>query len=148
MANAFPHLSEITSELHPLEKDMENLLLIGRDIGEAHHVLEQRIGPLHSPYAQRIGFGWVVIGDVCLGRTHRPDTVVANKVTVLPNGRTALCDPCPSNIVIKENLPVRKHYDEYLPYISEIEVLEILYFRQLIMMISQDYWSRTDCFYL
>ena len=104
VANAYPHLSEIASELHPLEKDMEILLLIGRDLGEAHHGLEQRIGLPRSPYAQKIDFGWVVIGDVCLGRTHRPDTVVANKVTVLPNGRITLCDPCPCNVVVKKKL--------------------------------------------
>ena len=51
VGNAYPHLSEIASELHPFEKDMEILLLIGRDLGEAHHVLEQRIGTQHSPYA-------------------------------------------------------------------------------------------------
>ena len=100
---------------------MEILLLIGRDLGEAHHVLEQRIGPPHSPYAQKIGFGWVVIADVCLGRTHIPDTVIANKVTVLPNGRPTLCDLCPNNIVVKENLPSRKHNDEYLPCVSETD---------------------------
>ena len=46
---------------------------------------------------------------------------MANKVAVLPNVRTTLCDPCPNNIVVEENLPVRKQNYEYLPYISEIE---------------------------
>ncbi|XP_056020363.1 uncharacterized protein LOC125680242 [Ostrea edulis] len=102
VANAYPHLSEIASELHPLDIDMEILLLIGRDLGDAHHIIEQRIGPSQSPYAQKLGLGWVVIGEVCLGRTHRPEIVIANKVTILPNGRTTVCDPCTSNIAVKE----------------------------------------------
>ncbi|XP_056022091.1 uncharacterized protein LOC125651089 [Ostrea edulis] len=102
VANAYPHLSEIAIELHPLEIDMEILLLIGCDLGDARHIIEQRIGPSQSPYAQKLGLGWVVIGEVCLGRTHRPEIVIANKITILPNGRTTVCDPCTSNIAVKE----------------------------------------------
>ena len=67
------------------------------------------------------GVGFYVKTFRCLGRTHKTDTVIANKVTVLPNDRTTLCDPCPNNIVIKENLHTRKHNDEYLPCVSEIK---------------------------
>ena len=42
-------------------------------------------------------------------------------MTVFPNGRATLCDPCPNNIIVKEILPLRKHSDEYLPCVSEIE---------------------------
>nr|XP_022331795.1 uncharacterized protein LOC111129629 [Crassostrea virginica] len=118
VANAYPHLSEIASELHPLEKDMEILLLIGRDLGEAHHVLEQRIGPPHSPYAQKIGFGWVVIGDVCLGRSHRPDVVVANKLAVLSNGRSTQSTPCPNNIIVKADVCKEKTRIPCLDYLK------------------------------
>jgi hypothetical protein len=92
---------------------MEILLLIGCDLGDAHHVLDQKIGPLQTTYAQRLGLGWVVVGGVCLGKSHRPETVIANKVTVLPSGRTTLCDPYPSNIAVKE-----------IPCIPEIELIE------------------------
>jgi hypothetical protein len=95
MAN--PHLAEIANELYPLKKDMEILLLIG---------LPQ------TPYAQRLGLGWVVVGEVCLGKSHRPETVFANKVTILLSGITALCDPCPSNIAVKE-----------MPCIPEVELI-------------------------
>ncbi|XP_014677582.1 PREDICTED: uncharacterized protein LOC106817433 [Priapulus caudatus] len=55
-----------------LEQDTQILLLIGRDLTEAHHVLDQRIGPKGSPYAQRLSLGWVIVGETCLGRVHRP----------------------------------------------------------------------------
>jgi hypothetical protein len=109
---AYPHLSEIANELHALEKNMEILQLIGRDLGDVHHVLEQRIGPPQSPYAQKLGLGWVVVGEVCLGRTHRPEIVISNKIATLPHGRTTVCDPCPSNVTFKER-----------PCIPEIELI-------------------------
>jgi hypothetical protein len=109
---AYPHLAEIANKLYPLKKDMEILLLIGRDLADAHHVLDQRISPPQTPYAQRLGLGWVVVGEVCLGKSHRPETVIANKVTILPSGRTTLYDPYPSNIAVKE-----------IPCIPEIELI-------------------------
>lgn len=66
----------------PLDLEINILLLIGRDLGDAHHITEQRIGPPYAPYAQKLKLGWVIVGEVCLGRTHRPDVVVANKVAV------------------------------------------------------------------
>lgn len=41
-------------------------LLIGRDLGEAHHVQEQRTGPIRTQCAQRLTLGWVIVGEACL----------------------------------------------------------------------------------
>jgi len=62
------HLRDIP--IPPLNPNVDILLLIGRDLPGAHHVLEQRIGPMNSPFAQRLNFGWVIVGNVCLGSTH------------------------------------------------------------------------------
>jgi hypothetical protein len=52
---------------------------MGRDRGHTHHVLEQRMGPPQSLYAHKLGLRWVVVGEVCLGRTHRSEVVMAKK---------------------------------------------------------------------
>lgn len=54
---------------------------------------------------QKLKLGWVIVGEVCLGRTNRPDVVVANKVAVMYDGRSTLSTPCPNNIIVKELLP-------------------------------------------
>jgi hypothetical protein len=42
--------------------------LIGRDIPEIHHVHEQILGDKGKPFAQKLPLGWVIIGEVCLGK--------------------------------------------------------------------------------
>lgn len=81
------------------------LLLIERDFGDAHHVLEQHIGSPNAPYAQKHHLGCVIVGEIWLERTHRPDVVVANKVVAMSDGRTSFTTSCPNNIIFKENLP-------------------------------------------
>lgn len=54
---------------------------------------------------QKLKLGWVIVGEVCLGRTNRPDVVVANTVAVMYDGRSTLSTPCPNNIIVKELLP-------------------------------------------
>lgn len=63
------------TELSPPDCEAEILLLVGRDAIDAHHVLEQVLGPSNSPFAQRLTLGWVIIGDMCIGRNHSSDKV-------------------------------------------------------------------------
>lgn len=100
----------------PLDSEINILLLIGRDLGDAHHILEQRIGPPNTPYAQKLQLGWVIVGEVCLGRTHRPDVVVANKVAVMSDGRTTLSSPCQNNNTVRETLPKQIQCDAILKH--------------------------------
>ncbi|XP_021366693.1 uncharacterized protein LOC110459000 [Mizuhopecten yessoensis] len=44
------HLRDIASEIHEFDSKCLITLLIGRDLVEAHHVHDQRIGPKGSPY--------------------------------------------------------------------------------------------------
>ena len=58
-------------------------MLIGRDVTDAHYVKEQIIGKRGTPYAQKLALGWVIVGEACLGKTHKPDKVNVNKKIAL-----------------------------------------------------------------
>lgn len=75
--------------------------MIGRDTPEAHHVEEQRTGARNSPFGQKLTLGWVIVGESCLNKVHRPNSVVVNKTYLLPNGRSSIFQPCPNDIHIE-----------------------------------------------
>ncbi|RXN35870.1 hypothetical protein ROHU_003454 [Labeo rohita] len=100
-ASAHPHLQTIASQIPPLDPSAKILLLLGRDIIEAHKVRSQVNGPNSAPYAQRLDLGWVVIGDVCLSGAHKP-TVNTYKTNILDNGRPTFLRPCENKIHIKD----------------------------------------------
>jgi hypothetical protein len=87
------HLNDIAQHIQPLDNEADILLLIGRDLTEAHHVLDQRIRPGRSPYAQRLSLGWVIVGEACLGKVHQPDKVNVNKTHLLSDGRKSIFRP-------------------------------------------------------
>ncbi|XP_060083636.1 uncharacterized protein LOC132562879 [Ylistrum balloti] len=95
------HLKDV--DLPPLDPGTQILLLIGRDVPEAHHVCEQIIGPSNSPFAQRLRLGWVIVGNVCLGTTHPPDSsdVSVLKTRILEDGRPTLFPPCENQFKVK-----------------------------------------------
>lgn len=95
----YKHLSDLESEIPPID-DKAEVILIGRDVPSAHHVLEQKIDKPNLPFAQRLPLGWAVIGECCLGRVHRPQHVVVNKTQILPSGRGTHFTPCSSNLRI------------------------------------------------
>jgi hypothetical protein len=70
------------------------MLLLGRDVIETHHVFDQVLGPPGTPFAQLLGLGWVVVGELCLGQIHAQDVVNVNKTYVHEDGRTSLFQPC------------------------------------------------------
>ncbi|RXN11518.1 hypothetical protein ROHU_029945 [Labeo rohita] len=96
------HLKSIARKIPSLDPEAEILLLLGRDIIEVHKVLEQRNGPPHAPFAQKIALGWVIVGDVCLNGAHKPAEVNAFKTSIFMNGRHSQMRPCPKNIKINE----------------------------------------------
>ncbi|XP_070206193.1 uncharacterized protein [Littorina saxatilis] len=93
------HLNRIRKRIPPLDKQIPIALLIGRDLPEAHHVLEQIVGPPKSPFAQRLPLGWVIIGDVCLNKVHKPSTIRVAKTSVI-DGRRTIFEPCPFNLKV------------------------------------------------
>ncbi|XP_046585211.1 uncharacterized protein LOC124292203 [Haliotis rubra] len=100
---SYPHLQDV--QIPQLDNDAQILLLIGRDVIEAHHVLDQKIGPKGSPYAQLLALGWVVIGETCLGKVHRPNHVTVNKIYISRTGqdhRGSVFHPCPNNLYVEK----------------------------------------------
>ncbi|XP_069114175.1 uncharacterized protein [Argopecten irradians] len=94
VVESYAHLRDIS--IPPVDNTARISMLIGRDVIRAHHVLDQRIGPTNTPYAQKLPLGWVVIGETCLGRTHIPELVNVCKTNLLANGRPSLFKPCPN----------------------------------------------------
>ncbi|XP_048248047.1 uncharacterized protein LOC124126721 [Haliotis rufescens] len=97
-----PHLRDIAEYIPPIDSGADILLLIGRDLLAAHHVLDHRIGLPDAPYAQKLHLGWAIIGEVCLGQVHKPDVVIVNKTHMLRDGRTTIMEPCPNNFEVNE----------------------------------------------
>ncbi|XP_014673822.1 PREDICTED: uncharacterized protein LOC106814066 [Priapulus caudatus] len=102
------HLCDIAKHLPPIDGNASILLLIGRDLIEAHHILEQRTGPPSSPYAHRLRLGWVIVGEACLGKVHRSEFISVRKTYLLPNGRTTILAPCTSTLKVKETFKDRE----------------------------------------
>lgn len=84
VASLYRHLEDISYLIPPIDNQADMLILIGRDLPEIHHVMDQRIGPKNTPYAQCLPLGWVIIGEACLGRVHRSDYVNAKRTHVWP----------------------------------------------------------------
>ncbi|TKS65471.1 hypothetical protein D9C73_028149 [Collichthys lucidus] len=99
-AAAHPHLSHVATQIPPLDPSADILLLLGRDVIQAHKVRRQINGPNEAPYAQQLDLGWVIIGDVCLSGAHRP-TVNSYKTNILDNGRPSFLSPCENRIYTK-----------------------------------------------
>ncbi|XP_062610110.1 uncharacterized protein LOC134271902 [Saccostrea cucullata] len=114
VALQYQYLHDIAPFILPVNEDVEIELLIGRDLIMAHHVLDQRISVDHSPYAQRLPLGWVILGPVCLGNAHLTDSVNVKKTFILPNGRPSLLEPCESKLSLKEDPFLRTSQDEKL----------------------------------
>ena len=129
------HLRDIACHLPELDEEAGIHLLIGRDLIDVHHVVDQKIGPPGSPFAQHLGLGWVVIGEVCLGKVHQPDSVVTNKTYLISKDRASVCQPCPNGMRIKEsgisslesNLFVRTSADEEIGLsVEDREFMQIM----------------------
>ena len=51
------HLHDLAGTIQPLDDSCQILLLIGRDLPVAHHVLDQKVGSDRDPYAQQLKLG-------------------------------------------------------------------------------------------
>ncbi|XP_035524123.1 multiple epidermal growth factor-like domains protein 10 [Morone saxatilis] len=112
IARHYKHLKRVVDRIPALDRSASILILLGRDMPRAHKVREQCNGPHNAPYAQRLDLGWVIVGDVCVGRAHKLYCANVYLTNVLSNGRTSLFDPCTNSIHIKErpDIPVHRHH--------------------------------------
>ncbi|XP_038065714.1 uncharacterized protein LOC119735847 [Patiria miniata] len=79
------HLQRIANEIEPIDPAIPILLLIGRDVLQAHKVREQINGPDNAPYAQRLDLGWVIVGDACLDGLHKKVGISVHNTGLLDN---------------------------------------------------------------
>ncbi|XP_052084099.1 uncharacterized protein LOC127721417 [Mytilus californianus] len=113
VAASHAHLNNIVSHIPPIDRNIKIELLIGRDVIQAHHVLDQRLEGDNLPYAQKLPLGWVIVGESCLGQIHRTETVTVNKTFILPDGRTSHFQPCANAFTVKpESIFERTPYDK------------------------------------
>ncbi|XP_039870639.1 uncharacterized protein LOC120723317 [Simochromis diagramma] len=105
VAMKFSHLQKIAEKVPPVEEQVPILLLLGRDIIQVHKVRERINGPHNTPYAQRLDLGWVIVGEACMGKTHKPPSVSVLKTHILQNGRASYLCPCPNTFQIKHPNP-------------------------------------------
>ena len=98
------HLKEITHQIQPLDDERHILLLIGRDLIEAHHVIHQIFGPPKAPYAQQLRLGLVVIGETCLKTQHASQDLSVKKTYMLPTGQPTILKPCTNKFEIREQI--------------------------------------------
>ena len=108
VARAYPHLADLAKEFAEIDDNAPILLLIGRDIAGAHHVLKQRLGPNGCPFAQQLSLGWVIIGEVCLGRVHAPNEVCVNKTYIHEIDRASIFPLCENRFRLKEHQACRE----------------------------------------
>ncbi|XP_064485903.1 uncharacterized protein LOC135398425 [Ornithodoros turicata] len=119
VARRHPHLKALASLIPPMDPEAQILLLIGRDLVQAHKVRQQRNGPNDAPFAQKLDLGWVIVGDVCVDRLRTPEKVDAFATTVLGNGRPSSFMPCHNHVLAKENLSCQHpNREAVLPGIS------------------------------
>lgn len=107
IARYFPHLKPIADKIPALNENAQIFILLGRDILRVHKVRQQYNGNHDDPYTQCLDLGWVIVGDVCLDRAHKPPSVRVYKTHMLPNGRTSMLSPCPNKIHVKETLKTK-----------------------------------------
>lgn len=104
VARHHPHLKHLADKIPSLDPDASILLLLGRDLIQVHKVLEQCNGPHNAPFAQRLNLGWVIIGDVCLGRAYKATTASVFRTSVLISGRHSILSPCTRSLMVKEKI--------------------------------------------
>nr|XP_054598158.1 uncharacterized protein LOC129163741 [Nothobranchius furzeri] len=110
IAKHYTHLKRVMDKIPALDPSAGILILLGRDVPRAHKVREYCNGPHNAPYAQRLDLGWVIVGEVCVGRAHKPELVNVYRSNVLSNGRASLFEPCSNSLHIKEKLDTAIHH--------------------------------------
>ncbi|XP_053323801.1 uncharacterized protein LOC128497662 [Spea bombifrons] len=102
VASYHAHLKCMAHLIPEINHQAQIILLLGRDILQVRKVRHHINGPHNAPFAQRLDLGWVIIGDVCLGRTHAPTSVTSMLTNMLENGRPSLYQACHNNFHVKE----------------------------------------------
>ena len=104
-----PHMADIADYIPSMDSNADILLLIGRDMPRAYHVLDQRLGPSedsNQPFAQLLSLGWVVVGDTCLDGMHIPSSVNVMKTMLyssVEHSPSSVLVPCDKKMHVSEH---------------------------------------------
>lgn len=111
VARHYSNLVDIADQSLELFSEAHILLLLGRDFIECHHVL----GKGNAPYAQRLGLGWVIIGETSLEKINVTKTVNVNNTYVLSDGHSSLFKPTGSLFTVCSQDSTPKKCIQYDP---------------------------------
>ena len=64
---------------------------------------DQVIGDKDKPFAQRLLFCWVKIGEMCIGQVHAPKEVNVLKTQILNDGFCTIFPMCPYKFSVKNS---------------------------------------------
>ena len=67
-----------------------------------YKVRSQISGPYDAPYAQKLDLEWAIVGNVCLGKTHKTPTISTLHIFITEGRRHTLFEPCPNTFQGKE----------------------------------------------
>lgn len=114
VAHSHAHLRSVAPSIPEIDPEAQILILLGRDLIRVHKVRKQINGPHNAPFAQRLDLGWVIVGEVCIDRAHKP-TISVFKTNVLQNGRPSFLMPCQNHICVKERAGYGGEHRHCLP---------------------------------
>ena len=129
VALQYTHLADIASYIPEIDNQANIDLLIGRDLVGVHHVLDHRKSNERNgnlPYAQKLPLGWIIIGEVCLGKVHHTDYISVNKTSILSNGRTSLFKKCQNEITITNVFQTTEHDEKVGSSIQDDKFLKVM----------------------
>lgn len=122
------HLKHIVKYIPEPDHHAPILLLLGRDIIRVHKAHKQVNGPSDAPFAHKSDLGWVVVGDMCLGKVHKPTFVGAYRTSILENGQRTYFQPCPNYYHMKERSQyvscIRSLIRESTPKLTEWDIFQ------------------------
>ena len=103
---------------------------------EAHHVLDQCTGAVGNPYAPKLPFGRVIIGEACLEKTHRPEKNNGNTINLFEEGRTSHFKPCSYNLRFKDDMASNifnrtKEDDKMFLSMEDRSFLDVIFYKKI-----------------
>ncbi|XP_060745195.1 uncharacterized protein LOC132858752 [Tachysurus vachellii] len=96
------HLKHLARYIPEPDHHIPIFLLLGRDMIRVHKAHKQVNGPPNAPFAQKLDLGWVIVGDMCLGKVHKPTFIQSYHTNIMENGQSTYFHPCPNNYTIKD----------------------------------------------
>ena len=78
LVRKIPHLKRFSSKFVEVDSNLPILLLVGRDAGD---LMRSHCHGSKAPFAFETPLGWAIVGETCLDRTSKKDSVTAFRVS-------------------------------------------------------------------